>query len=85
MRRARHGQRFNPCADAWRQLLTLLNADLILADYAPTPLLAARCLQVPAVVLGTGFSVPPSVSPLPAFNRRLVIQEAALKPLKPNY
>ncbi|MFO1368891.1 MAG: glycosyltransferase [Marinagarivorans sp.] len=68
-----------PCADAWRQLLTLLNADLILADYAPTPLLAARCLQVPAVVLGTGFSVPPSVSPLPAFNRRLVIQEAALK------
>ncbi|HMY40198.1 MAG TPA: glycosyltransferase [Marinagarivorans sp.] len=68
-----------PCAHVWRQLLTLLKADLILADYAPTPLLAARSLGLPAVVLGTGFSVPPPVSPLPAFNRRLVIQEAALK------
>lgn len=68
-----------PCADAWRQLLRLLKADLVLVDYAPTPLLAARCLALPAVVLGTGFSVPPPVSPLPAFNRRLVIQETALK------
>ncbi len=68
-----------PCANLWRQLLLLLKADLILADYAPTPLLAARTLGVPAVVLGTGFSVPPPVSPLPAFNRRLVIHETALK------
>lgn len=68
-----------PCANLWRQLLTLLKADLILADYAPTPLLAARSLGIPAVVLGTGFSVPPPVSPLPAFNRRLVIHEDALK------
>lgn len=68
-----------PCANLWRQLLILLKADLILADYAPTPLLAARSLGMPAVVLGTGFSVPPPVSPLPAFNRRLVIHEDALK------
>jgi len=68
-----------PCADVWRQLFSLLKADLILADYAPTPLLAARSMGLRAVVLGTGFSVPPPVFPLPAFNRRLVIQEAALK------
>lgn len=68
-----------PCANLWRQLFSLLKADLIIADYAPTPLLAARCLGIKTAVLGTGFSVPPQLSPLPAFNRRLVIQDAALQ------
>ncbi|HEY6528140.1 MAG TPA: nucleotide disphospho-sugar-binding domain-containing protein [Cellvibrionaceae bacterium] len=67
-----------PCANLWRQLLNIVKADLIIADYAPTALLAARSLGVKAVTLGTGFSIPPQLSPLPAFNRRLVIQEAAL-------
>ncbi|RYZ83857.1 MAG: hypothetical protein EOO68_32425, partial [Moraxellaceae bacterium] len=68
-----------PCANLWRQLFSIVKADLILADYAPTALLAARSLGVKAVALGTGFSIPPQLSPLPAFNRRLVIQEAALR------
>jgi UDP:flavonoid glycosyltransferase YjiC (YdhE family) len=68
-----------PCANLWRQLFTLLKADLILADYAPTALLAARSLAIKTIVLGTGFSVPPQLSPLPAFNRRLVIHEPALQ------
>lgn len=68
----------DPCANLWRQLLLLLKADLILADYAPTPLLAARTLGLKSVVLGTGFSVPPVLSPIPAFNRRLNIQDSVL-------
>lgn len=68
----------DPCAHLWRQLLLLLKADLIIADYAPTPLLAARTLGLKSVVLGTGFSVPPALSPIPAFNRRLNIQDSVL-------
>lgn len=52
---------------AWRSLIELLECDLLVADHSPTALLAARSLGVAAVTLGSGFFVPPSVSPLPNF------------------
>ena len=43
---------------AWRTLLGEVRPDLVLADFAPFLLLAARG-RVPTVGLGTGFSCPP--------------------------
>lgn len=51
--------------NAWRALLMLFRADLIVTSHAPTALLAARTLGLHAAVLGTGFAAPPSVSPTP--------------------
>jgi UDP:flavonoid glycosyltransferase YjiC (YdhE family) len=52
---------------AWRALYTLLDPDLLVFDHSPTALLAARGLKIPRIVLGTGFGIPPAVSPFPAF------------------
>jgi len=49
----------------WRATLTAVRADLLVADYAPTALLAARSLGLPAVALGSGFACPPPGRPLP--------------------
>lgn len=53
---------------AWRDLFALLAADLIIADHAPTALLAARTLGVPATMFGSGFFNPPIQDPMPVFH-----------------
>lgn len=50
---------------AWRELLTLTDSDMLLADHAPTAILAARTLGIPVMLFGNGFFVPPQVSPMP--------------------
>ena len=55
---------------AWRALFTLLEPDLLVFDHSPTALLAARGLKIPRVILGTGFGIPPAVSPFPAFDEK---------------
>jgi len=52
-------------AGGWRTLFDLLEPDLVVADYAPTALLAARTLQVPTASVGIGFYSPPADSALP--------------------
>lgn len=52
---------------AWCSLLRLSAARAVLVDHAPTALLAARVLGLPAAALGTGFSLPPLQSPFPAY------------------
>jgi len=44
---------------AWRHTIDLVAPDAILANHAPTALLAARGLSVPRMALGTGFECPP--------------------------
>ena len=51
----------------WVSLVRLAAPAVIVHDYAPTALLAARVTGVPAMVLGSGFMVPPPVSPTPGF------------------
>lgn len=51
---------------AWRSLLALVEPDIVVADYAPGALIAARAAGIPRVTVGTGFSVPPAQDPLPA-------------------
>ncbi len=51
---------------AWRELLKLGGAQLVLADHAPTAVLAARTLGIPVMLFSNGFTVPPRRRPLPA-------------------
>ena len=48
-----------PLIRAWEGLIDLVRPDLIVCDFAPTVILAARDL-VPTVAIGDGFSQPPS-------------------------
>ncbi len=52
---------------AWRSLLRNWRPDIVIADFAPTALLAARSLALPRATFGNGFFTPPPLSPLPAF------------------
>jgi UDP:flavonoid glycosyltransferase YjiC (YdhE family) len=50
---------------AWVDLLEEVNPDVLVAEYAPTALLAAQVKNIPALAIGTGFTVPPARSPMP--------------------
>jgi UDP:flavonoid glycosyltransferase YjiC (YdhE family) len=50
---------------AWRELLRLTGAQIVLADHAPTAILAARTLDIPVMLFGSGFFAPPQMSPTP--------------------
>ena len=51
----------------WLSLFARWKPDLVLADFGPTALLAARLMGLRRVSYGNGFAVPPRLSPLPAF------------------
>jgi len=55
------------CLSAWLQLLSLYGPQLVVVDHSPTALLAARCAGIPAVMIATGFELPPALQPLPPF------------------
>lgn len=50
---------------AWQGLFDKLQPKLLVCDHAPTALLAARGRDLPCIVTGNGFVVPPDVTPLP--------------------
>ena len=50
---------------AWRELYRLSGAQLVLADHAPTAVLAARTMGLPVMLFSNGFTVPPRLRPLP--------------------
>jgi hypothetical protein len=50
---------------AWTDSFDALQADLVIADHAPTAMLAARCLGLPTALFGLGFFAPPA--PWPVF------------------
>lgn len=50
---------------AWRELMRLTGAQMVMADHAPTAVLAARTLGLPVMLFSNGFTVPPRHSPLP--------------------
>jgi UDP:flavonoid glycosyltransferase YjiC (YdhE family) len=51
----------------WRTLFALWRPDMVIADFAPTALLAARSLGIKRATYGNGFFTPPRLTPLPAF------------------
>jgi UDP:flavonoid glycosyltransferase YjiC (YdhE family) len=50
---------------AWKNLLSLIRPDLVLANAAPTAHLAAQSLGIPLLAVGSGFNCPPALDPLP--------------------
>lgn len=52
---------------AWLNLFRLYNPERLVLDYSPTVSLAARIAQVPTVLVGNGFELPPPSEPLPPF------------------
>ena len=51
----------------WRSILELLKPDVVVADFAPTAILAARTLDIPTAAIGNGFTLPPPGMALPNF------------------
>lgn len=60
-------QRLLGLVHGWRSLLDTIAPDLLLADHAPTALLAARGRPLRRVLAGNGFFQPPARQPLPNF------------------
>lgn len=54
---------------AWQSILRLTRAEMVVAEHAPTAILAARGRDARVVRLGTGFTCPPATYPLPALPR----------------
>ena len=52
-------------AKAWRQLFYSYRPDLIIYEHSPTALLASRAIECKKIVIGSGFFIPPDVTPLP--------------------
>lgn len=52
--------------NAWRGTFALARPDVLVADHAPTALLAAQLANIPHLAIGNGFAIPPSVSPWPS-------------------
>jgi len=62
----------------WRSLLRVTDADLVIADHAPTALIAAMVEGVPRAVIGTPFSVPPDTHPSPNMRDWIAVPQARL-------
>lgn len=67
---------------AWRELLRLTGAQAVLADHAPTAILAARTLNIPVVLFCFGFFAPPRQKPLPSLRPWLTLPPAQLDALE---
>jgi UDP:flavonoid glycosyltransferase YjiC (YdhE family) len=63
----------------WLSLLRLVRPAALVYDYAPTALVACRVAQVPALVLGSGFLVPPLVAPMPSIQPWARVPAATLE------
>lgn len=57
---------------AWRELMRAARCELVYVHHAPTAVAAARLLDLPTVVLGSGFVVPPLQQPFPAWSAQPV-------------
>lgn len=51
--------------DAWQTLIESVQADMLVTDFSPGALLASRDMSLPRVQIGSGFIVPPEVTPFP--------------------
>jgi hypothetical protein len=61
----RDDRQLRALVESWRNLFELIRPELIVCEHSPAALVASRWTAARRVVLGTGFSLPPDVSPLP--------------------
>ncbi len=69
----------NGALRAWLALVALVKPALMVADYAPTALLAARAAKIARITIGTGFSVPAHADPLPALREWHPVEPSVLQ------
>ncbi len=63
---------------AWRKQLDLLRPDLLIVDHGPTPLLASRGAPFKRMTFGSGFFVPPQMTPMPTIRPEVEVTQAKL-------
>ncbi len=78
-----HPETLTGLVGGWRAILATWRPDLVIANYAPTLVLAAHSMGIPAVRLGTGFDCPPHrprspllLLPTPEIDQRVERAEA---------
>lgn len=71
-------QTLSALVNAWIALLRAIKPQVVVADHAPTALLAARILSLPTVPIGAPFTIPPLLDPLPSIRPWESISQAAL-------
>jgi UDP:flavonoid glycosyltransferase YjiC (YdhE family) len=64
--------------EGWRNLISLVKPAAVLCEHAPAALLAGRWTSIPFLAMGTGFSLPPDVAPLPDLTPKSTAAEAEL-------
>ncbi len=67
---------------AWRELVRFTGAQTVLADHAPTAILAARTLGIPVVLFCFGFFAPPRQRPLPGIRPWMALPPGQLDALE---
>jgi hypothetical protein len=65
--------------EGWCAQLEAVRPDVVVADYAPTAVLAARALGIPCGVVGIGYYMPPAGKALPNLMDWLNISEGRLR------
>ncbi|THG77813.1 glycosyltransferase family 1 protein [Pseudomonas sp. A-1] len=64
--------------NAWQGLFSLVRPDVLVADHAPTALLAAQLAEIPRLSIGNGFVIPPAVHPWPSIRSWEPVSDQAL-------
>ncbi len=65
--------------NGWRSLMQVTQADAVIADYAPTAVIAAHIEGLPSASVGIGFYVPPDVAPIPPFRTWEPLQQGRVE------
>jgi UDP:flavonoid glycosyltransferase YjiC (YdhE family) len=62
----------------WTDIFYLLKPHVVVADYAPTALLAAATCRIPYMAVGNGFAIPPAQSPWPSIQLEECVSDSRL-------